>query len=918
MRQSETAIVTRREALLGAAAVAGMAAAAPALAKPVTATPGTDALWLDRTAPALFEGATFGVPWPRGAVSPKTGFTVGDLPVQSWPLAYWPDGSLKWSAHAVGAANATATSFALQPGKDTSPQVPIKVDQSGADIVVSNGAVVWTIPKSGKALIAQATNGGKAVVGAVTLGALAQDSATLEEAATITQAAYEGVVASVTVEQAGPVRAVIKLDGTHAGQGRQWLPFSVRLYFYAGAPSVRIVHTFIFDGDAQKDFIRGLSVNAAVPMRDELHNRHIRFSGQDDGVWGEAVRTLTGLRRDPGKPAKDAQIAGKAVDPALLKGPFASEIQWIPAWSDFTLSQTNPDGYTITKRTLPGQGWIQSAAEHRASGLVYAGGASGGVALGMKDFWQRSPSRLDVRGAASDQAKVTAWLWSPDAPAMDMRSYRPDWGMDTYEKQNQGLDITYEDFEPGWNTPYGIARTTELTLWALDATPERARFAAMARNTARPPLLTVSPERLHMAGVFGDWSLPDSSTPTRALIENRITYQLDYYLQQIETHRWYGFWNYGNVMHTYDADRHVWRYDVGGFAWDNSELQSDMMFWYGYLRSGRADVFRMAEAMTRQTGEVEVYHLGKFKGFGTRHGVQAWLDSSKQPRVSNAAFRRFYYYLTADDRTGDLMRELNRSDETLANVFIERKVASEGGSGIGVREKIPGTVDCSFGTSWGSFIAAWLTEWERTGNTYWRDRIVNGMTSIAALKHGWFCAGAPYDLKTGKFVGPGDKIDVSHLNAVFGVVEMHQELLTLVDVPAYKKVWLDYCKYYSAPADEITAFLGVNPKDRSLRDAHSRLTAYAARELKDPKLAERAWAEFLQGEGRGTPLKPATKRIVGPLVLHATDEDPQISTNGAAQWGLAAIENLQLIGDTVETYGTKYVKANSNSLTKSL
>jgi hypothetical protein len=36
------------------------------------------------------------------------------------------------------------------------------------------------------------------------------------------------------------------------------------------------------------------------------------------------------------------------------------------------------------------------------------------------------------------------------------------------------------------------------------------------------------------------------------------------------------------------------------------------------------------------------------------------------------------------------------------------------------------------------------------------------------------------------------------------------------------------------------------------------------------------------------------------------DEDARISTNGAAQWGLAAIENLQLIGDSVETYGAKY------------
>jgi hypothetical protein len=334
-----------------------------------------------------------------------------------------------------------------------------------------------------------------------------------------------------------------------------------------------------------------------------------------------------------------------------------------------------------------------------------------------------------------------------------------------------------------------------------------------------------------------------------------------------------------------------------------------MLFWYGYLRSGRADVFRMAEAMTRHTSEVDVLHLGQFKGFGTRHGVQHWGDSSKQPRVSNAAFKRFYYYLTADERTGDLMRDLITSDETLKTVYIERKVATEGGSGIGIRAHVEGTVDCSFGTSWASFVAAWLTEWERTGDTRWRDRILNGMNSIAKLKYGWFCGGAPYDLATGKFVGPGDKVDVAHLNGVFGVIEITEEVLTLVDAPAYKKVWLDYCKYYNAPDAEITAFLGVNPKDRSLRDAHSRITAYAARELKDPKLAERAWQEFLEGDNRRfrTKLQPKTQRIDGPTVLYPIDEDPSVSTNGAAQWGLAAIENLQLIGDTVETYGAKYV-----------
>jgi len=36
------------------------------------------------------------------------------------------------------------------------------------------------------------------------------------------------------------------------------------------------------------------------------------------------------------------------------------------------------------------------------------------------------------------------------------------------------------------------------------------------------------------------------------------------HLTRLRHLRWYGFWNFGDVMHTYDSYRHVWRYDVGG------------------------------------------------------------------------------------------------------------------------------------------------------------------------------------------------------------------------------------------------------------------------------------------------------------------------------------------------------------------
>ena len=64
---------------------------------------------------------------------------------------------------------------------------------------------------------------------------------------------------------------------------------------------MRLVHTIIFDGDHEKDFIKGLGLVFAVPMREQVHNRHVRFSGEGDGllVRAGAARSPAG-GRSPG------------------------------------------------------------------------------------------------------------------------------------------------------------------------------------------------------------------------------------------------------------------------------------------------------------------------------------------------------------------------------------------------------------------------------------------------------------------------------------------------------------------------------------------------------------------------------------------------------------------------------------------
>ncbi len=721
------------------------------------------------------------------------------------------------------------------------------------------------------------------------------------------------MISKVTVEQSGPVRAVVKIEGAHVtpgtsqtGSGPGWLPFVVRLYFYAGGDAVRMMHTIIYNANEQKEFIRGLGVRFSVPMRGPLHDRHVRFSGQDEGLFGEAVRGLTGLRRDAGAAVKAAQLAGRATpDVSTWNKGVSDRLQYIPAWADWTLFQPNADGFEIRKRTKAGYTWLTAAQGQRAGGLGYVGTPDGGVVFGLRNFWQSYPAQLDVRGATGDAAEVTIWMWAPDAAPMDLRPYHDGMGQDTYEKQyNGGLEITYEDYEPGFDSPEGVARTSELFLWAAAATPTREELVALAAATRVPAALMATPEYLHGCGVFGGmWSPADRSTPARAELEDKLAWNFDYYHGQQEQRRWYGFWNYGDVRHTYDPDRHEWRYDVGGFAWDNSELSTDIWLWLYFLRTGRADVFRFAEAMTRHTGEVDVHHVGKFAPLGSRHNVLHWGCSAKQLRISTALNRRYYYYLTGDERVGDLMREQVEAVRALVKFPPGRKLASAAERGDMLREipQDPNLAGVGFGTDWSAVAGAWLTEWERTGDGRTRDRLVASMRTIGAQPRGFFTGSAPMHLDSGAFdIVASNEISVSHLSAVFGLVEVCAELLQLLDVPEFRKAWLDYCELYNAPKALQIQRLGQQLHGTNLEQGHSRLTAYAASQLRDPALARRAWTEFFKTYGSApAPRRPKVTHLTGPAVLRPVDEAAHVSTNDTNQWGLAAMECLALAGDAL-------------------
>jgi hypothetical protein len=520
----------------------------------------------------------------------------------------------------------------------------------------------------------------------------------------------------------------------------------------------------------------------------------------------------------------------------------------------------------------------------------------------LRNFWQLAPTELEITGASTDAAQLTCWLWSPLAPAMDLRHY---------DTKAHDLEASYEDVQPGFSSATGIARTSELTIRAFDRVPGDAELFALAKTNAQPPLLVCSPEYFHSLPVFGLWSLPDRSSPGKKWIEDELDKAFSFYQGQVEQRRWYGFWDYGDVMHTYDTTRHEWRYDIGGFAWANTELMPNLWLWYSFLRTGRADVYRMAEAMTRQTQEVDVYHLGKFAPLGSRHNVRHWGDGAKELRISQAILKRFYYYLTTDERTGDLMDEVIDADQKLGEIDPMREILPKD-------PKYP--THARVGPDWFAAVGNWYTAWERTGDTKYRDRITTGMNAIAAMPRKIFAGGGVrdingkdaaggafgYDPQTHMLYQLGDRADVPSLAALFGGPELMFEINPVIDDPQWTDAWMQYCQLLAAPRDEQEKALGNVVKTGAGAD-YARMAAYAAYVKHDPKLAARAWEQFLHAgnlggtaPGAAAPRDPfEIHKLDGSDVPTAIDEIRNASTNATSQWCLNAIELLQLVGDQI-------------------
>jgi len=193
-----------------------------------------------------------------------------------------------------------------------------------------------------------------------------------------------------------------------------------------------------------------------------------------------------------------------------------------------------------------------------------------------------------------------------------------------------------------------------------------------------------------------------------------------------------------------------------------------------------------------------------------------------------------------------------------------------------------------------------MTEWERTGDTKYRDRILVGVNSLNNMPYGSFSgidAAFGYDPATYKLYRlEGSDIGFRHLSVLMGGPEVAFELTHLLQNEEWDKLWMQFCRVYASPEDVVEKEFGRKIKLGDPGPWYARLPAYYAKETDDKTYAARAWEMFFEAESRWQTHFDRQK-FEGIESLQPIYEIRGVSTNNTAQWCLNAIEILELIGD---------------------
>lgn len=504
--------------------------------------------------------ATFGVPFPRGALRTASNVRVVDdagaeVPAVIRGTATWEQrgGGVRWVL--VDTALRRNAAYGIEYGTAVTCAAPrdgIVLEETAADVRLDTGPLQLRISRQQSFLIAEAHAAGRPV-----LPAGAQTRMCVVDAdGQVVPTSDRPEDYDVVVEQAGPLHAVVRVRGWYRRpDGEGLMQYVVRLHAYAGQPFIRIVHTFIVNYDTEKVRLRDICVPFATGI--------------------SAPRAVFGLDADD-------------PDNVLQTG-------------DARLVQDRRDHFALTAAD-----GTALATGTRAAGWFDLSGADGGLAVGLRHVWQEHPKELEV--AAGD---MRVHLWPPHHEALLDFDAKAQLGPERYRQFDRVYhQRLYEGGLDQFDQAMGLAKTNELLLAFHAGTDERASAAARCRTLETPLVVCADPDWMCRSDAFG--RLCARSVSGQPDAEDALERAFDGFEKRRRDWDGYGMLHYGDVHGK--GENSGWR------RWGSRFYGFPLVPWIMFARTGEPRYLTFAVDNAKHVMDIDMCHVTNpaFGDYGRR------------------------------------------------------------------------------------------------------------------------------------------------------------------------------------------------------------------------------------------------------------------------------------------------------------
>ena len=572
---------------------------------------------------------TGGVPIAKGQAREVKDLCVvnsngATVPAQFKALSRWrDDGSLKWALVDLQTdlAAGETREFQLANGVNPAPKRKVTVSESDRYIRVDTGALRLMVRRTKFNFIRKAwlteADGERLVVDAGSEGGVRVMDWDKRE-----YWSHGDTDCVVTVEEAGPLRAVIHAKGAHVDrEDKAFCQWEVRIHAFAGRTDLKVFHTFVFDGDPEQDLIRDVSLhlplNFQAQGKEQPSDRVTSMMLDDD--WF-SLPVLNGSGRKYVELIQERDGLAKLYFETFNKLPLGQ----------IDVARIDPAG-EIVSRARP---FYYQAIEtgRRAPGIMDYSTPEFGASVAVRHFAEQHPNEIQIH-PATDALRVH--LWPEHGDPMNL---------------SRGRQRSAYSGQEGIGNAVGLGRTQEFTIHF-----HRGAKAdlPLLHSQEKRPLLRLDPAYIAETGVFGELHPHDPKNYPE--IENTLETLFDWQVRHAREYGWNGKWDFGATQIKWNHRSGTWS-QIARHGWTINEVSNTYGPWLMYARSGDRKYFDWAEINTRYLIDVGTSHTGSTRGAQRRHAEKHWGGGTDSTHTYLHAPLAYYYY-TGDRRAYDVLME---------------------------------------------------------------------------------------------------------------------------------------------------------------------------------------------------------------------------------------------------------------------